>query len=268
LIGSFSFYFNLYRKMSNFRKKSIEGLAAPGRKVDPSTLIGLNEDGSNALRWRATLNDHFASQYEFIGNFLEDKSYYVRTPWTQEQWRVYQEAHHLSATQIVKQKAKRAEDFATTVEKDGAAYQKMYATVMQTLSDKHKADLRRDPGFDAVQLARLPMQLVDLCQSVLVNKVSGLPADEQADTLLHAFEMIHQLNHELIDQYVERAKASFEQLGISRVPDAPQLDAAIRRVTRGLARPRYTGFLVHLANTTRSGGEWPKTWSDIVLRAT
>ena len=59
----------------------------------------------------------------------------------------------------------------------------MYSVVLQTLPDKHKDDLRRDARWTEVQLRRRPLELVNLCQSVLVNRVSGLPVTEQIDSL-------------------------------------------------------------------------------------
>ena len=238
------------------------------RKVDTATLIALAADGSNSIKWRSTLHEYFSANYENIGTFLEDGQYYEREPWSQIKWTEYQAAHHLSDTQIKRAKFNRAEEHVKQLEKDLAAYHNMHATVLQTISDKQKAELSRDSGYESIKQSRMPMELIDLCQSVLVNRVSGLPKEEQDDALLLAFEGISMRGSESIDSYVERAREQYRQLINARVGDAPSESAAIRRVTRGLIKPRYTGFLVSLANSTRSGGDWPGTWSDIVFRAT
>lgn len=52
-----------------------------------------------------------------------------------------------------------------------------------------------------------------------MNKLSGLPLDEQYDMLLNIFESIGQNASEAIDAYVERAKEMYIQLMNAHVPD-------------------------------------------------
>jgi hypothetical protein len=252
---------------SNHAKRDAPAIQ-PQQKVDTAALVALAPDGSNSIRWKSTLHEYFSANYENIGTFLEDGHYFVRVPWTQAQWTEYQDTHHLSDAQIKRAKFNQAEEHVKQIEKDAAAYHNMHAIILQTISEKQNAELSRDFSYDSIRQNRMPMELIDLCQSVLVNRVSGLPKEEQDDVLLLAFEGITMRGSETIDAYVERAKEQFRQLINARVHDAPSEFSAIRRVTRGLAKPRYTGFLVSLANSTRSGGDWPRTRSDIVFRAT
>ena len=91
-----------------------------------------------------------------------------------------------------------------------------------------------------------------------LNRVSGLSTEEQDDAILLVFEGISMRGSESIDSYVEKAREQYEQLINTHVGNAPIESAAIRRVTRVL-KPRYTRFLVLLANSTRNGGDWPGT---------
>ena len=136
------------------------------------------------------------------------------------------------------------------LEKDLAAYHNMHATILQTISDKQKAELSRDSGYESIRQNRMPMELIGLYQSVLVNRVSDTPKEEQDDALLLAFEGISMRGSESIDSYVERARKQYRQLINARVGDAPSASAAITRVTRGPIKPPYTGFFVSLANST------------------
>lgn len=85
-------------------------------------------------------------------------------------------------------------------------YAAMCATGMMTLSDSQLRFIRRDIQFDAIDQSRMPLELVELIESVLVQNVSGLPVEEQHDVLVMAFEDFMMGERENFDAYVARPK--------------------------------------------------------------
>lgn len=236
------------------------------KKSDRETLEVLAADGANARSWRRTLHEVFEAEYGFTGTFLEDGHYYKRKAWGPNRWQRYKLEHHLDDSQLRRAKSNKAVDIEKQRAKDLEDYRKMYATVLRTLSDKQVSEVKRHRDWEAVSLKRHPLELVELIQEALVDKVAGLPHAEQMDLLMHTMEHIGQRPGEDIDRYIERARDAYDTLVRDGHPSAPQLADALRRTIRGLRKPDYDQYKVHLINTTRGpAGEaaYPASWGEI-----
>lgn len=249
------------------RSKSNNELKYSGvsKSVPSDTLIFLAHDGSNSMKWRKALHEYFGAEYGIIGHFLEDGAYYVRPTWDAAQWQQYQAQHGLTGAELGKHRSSKAQSHQTKLEEDVDNYSKMYARVMQTLTEDQKALIKQQADWIAIRNARMPMELIELAQQTIVNQTAGLPITEQLDTALRRYMDLKQYAWESADAYSERAQELNAQLIRLHHPSAPDEATAVRHAIHGLLSPKYDQYKINLLNETRSGiRQYPTTWAAMV----
>jgi hypothetical protein len=270
----------MYQRNKKYNPKQQASVIKPDKgSVNVEDLIVLTS--SNASEWREQLSLYFQHKDAEIGSFLKPgpnnaaPAYFQRPALrTAAAWEERRVAMGGGITEADIRKQRIVE--WTKRDDDEIADQKLlkswFPTILKTLSAEQREQLALAPTWEAVNLAQLPLELVDLIETTVVWGISGLSNTAQADVLFSFYtdkSRMTQQPNEATSDYVRRFKAIYSCLVSAAHPQRGDMPSAIRKCVQGLDKQRHTAYCASVSNAENSGvaNAYPASFALIASKA-